>query len=89
MLGKPMLALHRRGDSEQLLNGLLLDRAGIGMTAELESLRPETVRQFLSRAGEGSFRTLDLTAVMPDTVTAVLQTLDDIASAQKAYPKFS
>jgi uncharacterized protein (TIGR00661 family) len=80
MLGKPMLALHRRGDSEQLLNGLLLTRAGIGMAAEFESLRAETVREFLDRAGAGNFRQVDLMHALPDTVTAVLQTLDDIAA---------
>jgi len=80
MLGKPILALHRRGDSEQQLNGLLLARAGIGMTAEFETLRAETVREFLRRAGAGSFRRADLTAALPDTVTAMLQTLDDVAA---------
>jgi len=46
MLGRPMLALHRRGDAEQEMNSRLVEAAGIGIGAALERCTPEVIRRF-------------------------------------------
>ena len=78
MLRKPLLALYRSRDSEQLLNSLLIEQSSVGMSAALENLDAKLVMHFLRQANDHKFQTIDLENSLPDVASAVLQTLDDV-----------
>ena len=78
MLRKPLLALYRSRDSEQLLNSLLVEQSRVGHSASLETLDAKTVTHFLHRVNDRQFDTIDLETALPDIASAVLQTLDDV-----------
>ena len=71
MMKKPILALHKKWDSEQLMNGLLLEKFGVGRCANFENLTKETVSCFLKEVGKRKFATIDLETLLPDTVSAM------------------
>ncbi len=71
LLGKPMLALYKARDTEQHLNALLLERAGVAMACSFEKLKESTVERFLERVQAGDFERVDLADAMPETTRVV------------------
>jgi hypothetical protein len=70
LLEKPVLALHRRGDHEQALNALLLERSGAGMRATFEEVTSATLATFWRRVQSGDFPKIPLAARLPDLISA-------------------
>lgn len=73
MLGKPVLALHRRGDGEQALNARLAEHAGVAVARSFEALTPGDLASFLARARAGDFTALDLAAALPPVSEVVVR----------------
>jgi uncharacterized protein (TIGR00661 family) len=75
MLKKPVLALHRKSDSEQLMNGILAEAAQVAQTATFEGLSSADVTRFLDRVKAEDFAQVDLVGALPDAATAVLEAI--------------
>ena len=78
LLGKPVLALHRRGDAEQALNARLAEHAGIAVGRGLEALVPADVAEFLARVRRGDFASHDLAAALPPVSEVVVAAVADL-----------
>ncbi len=65
LLGKPLLALHRRRDPEQTMNAALAARAGVAVAAAIESVNEATIDQFLRRVDGAEFARVDLARALP------------------------
>ena len=79
ILQKPVLALHKSGDSEQLKNGIMAQDAGVAQAGNFQQLSRKMVQKFLQRVHNNDFKTVDLQTALPDTITAILETLEDVA----------
>lgn len=80
LLGKPVLALHRRGDHEQALNAALVARAEVGCAGRFESLTERDIARFLDRARRRDFARVDVERLLPPLTHVVLETLRDVAA---------
>lgn len=76
LLGKPMLALYKARDTEQHLNALLLERAGVAEACSFEKLSESTVERFLSRVRNREFKQVDLANELPETSQVVRETVN-------------
>ena len=76
LLGKPVLALHRARDHEQLLNGRLVAAAGVGATGRIDAVDRSQVSAFLERAAAGGFARVDLRAALPPVSSAVREAVE-------------
>lgn len=71
---KPVLALYRRRDSEQQLNALMIEQAGVGVAATFEA--PDApLSRFMDYLEHGDFARIDLAARMPSLHTVVSDVL--------------
>jgi len=86
LLGKPVLALHRRGDHEQWINGLLAEKAGVAEVATIGAeVLGERVASFLRRVGAGGFVKVDLEAALPPVSVAVAEQVEVFAGLRRPY----
>jgi UDP-N-acetylglucosamine--N-acetylmuramyl-(pentapeptide) pyrophosphoryl-undecaprenol N-acetylglucosamine transferase len=74
-LGKPMLALYRRGDSEQRLNATLAELAGVAVGSEFETAVPRAVETFVARLRTNDFAVVDLERALPPLSLVVRRTV--------------
>lgn len=83
LLGKPVLALHRRGDHEQRINGLLAAAAGVAEAATIgeEALRARGA-SFLRRVDAGGFSTVDLEGALSPVSLAVAEQVEAFVGAR-------
>jgi UDP-N-acetylglucosamine--N-acetylmuramyl-(pentapeptide) pyrophosphoryl-undecaprenol N-acetylglucosamine transferase len=58
--GKPLLALHRRDDTEQTLNALLARAANVAEASPIEQATRELATRFVDRVRAGDFAPVDL-----------------------------
>lgn len=65
MLGKPILALHRRDDAEQALNARLAEHAGAALGRSFAALTRADVAEFITRSRRGDFVAHDLQSALP------------------------
>lgn len=83
LLGKPVLALHRRGDHEQRINGLLAAAAGVAEAATIgEEALGARGASFLRRVDAGGFSTVDLEAALPPVSVAVAEQVEAFIGAR-------
>ena len=79
LLSKPVLALHRARDHEQILNGALLAAAGVGATGRIDRITLTEVAAFLDRAASGRFARVALDAALPPVSEAVCEAVAALA----------
>jgi UDP-N-acetylglucosamine--N-acetylmuramyl-(pentapeptide) pyrophosphoryl-undecaprenol N-acetylglucosamine transferase len=84
-LHKPVLAVYRRYDSEQMLNALLAQHAEVGVACELGKAS-DTVMRFISRVERGDFARVDLENELPPLSQVVGATLSELQGSGKGSP---
>lgn len=75
LLGKPVMALHKRRDSEQLLNSILIERARVGARCQFESVTAKDIERFITGVERKSYQQIDLAnevRTVPEVVVEVL-----------------
>jgi uncharacterized protein (TIGR00661 family) len=77
LLKKPVLALYRPSDAEQLLNAHMLEASGCGMACSFDEATPTVLRRFMARVRAGDFADVDLAAALPPVSVAVRAALVD------------
>ncbi len=78
LLGKPALALHRRGDAEQEMNARLAEHAGVAVGRAFEALTAADVAAFLARCRRGDFAAVDLASALPPVSEVVVAAVADL-----------
>ncbi len=85
LLGKPVLALHRRGDHEQRINGLLAAAAGVAEAATIgEEALGARGASFLRRVDAGGFSKVDLEGALSPVSLAVAEQVEAFVGARPA-----
>lgn len=84
LLRTPLLALYRKTDSEQALNGRWMEAEGIGTACSFETFDQAVLRRFWKRAGSGEFRTVNLAEKLPPVSESVLDAVDSLLQNKQA-----
>lgn len=78
MLGKPLLALHHRGDAEQALNAGLAEHAGVALGRPFDALSRADLDLFLARARARDFARVDLERALPPVSQVVVDLVAEL-----------
>jgi len=84
MLGIPMLALHREGDSEHTMNAHLVEAAGIGVASAFERCTPEVIRRFEAELDKPRDELAARTRAMPPASEVVPRAIEDLGRHRQA-----
>jgi UDP-N-acetylglucosamine--N-acetylmuramyl-(pentapeptide) pyrophosphoryl-undecaprenol N-acetylglucosamine transferase len=89
LLNKPVLALYRRSDAEQLLNAHLVEGAGVGMACAFDEASPTLLRRFMARVKAGDFARVDLAAALPSLSMATREALAEACEDFAGFEAFA
>jgi uncharacterized protein (TIGR00661 family) len=85
---RPLLALYRKSDSEQLLNATQVERARVGVSSEWAD-GEQRLHEFLSRVAARDFARVDLPAALPPLTSAVRRAANALAASYAAELDFA
>lgn len=89
LLKKPVLALYKRQDSEQLLNASLIEQAQVGMACAFEDINGRVIEEFVERVRSCDFAQVDLSDALPPLSQVVAEALADLATEASETPAFA
>ena len=78
LLGKPVMALHKRRDSEQKLNSILIERARVGARCQFETVTASDIERFIVGVEKRAFERIDLANKVRTVPEVVVEVLSEI-----------
>lgn len=87
MLGIPMLAMHRRGDSEHAMNARLIEAAGIGVASAFSELDARVLQRFEAELDRDRSALVTRTRAMPPASKVVARVIDEMCRPQANRPR--
>lgn len=78
LLGKPVMALHKRRDHEQTLNSILIERAHVGSRSQIETVTARDIERFISRVEAESFNRIALAQTLRSVPEVVVEAVSQI-----------